>query len=145
MPFVQTLRRSCEKNKRAGREMAILLCEVPLKKYRERYPWKINISALFLVAIADLTHPLSNNRSSNRMIDRLFNLARGQLNMENEYFPRLSVYRRTKNERKNEYFPVVRISKNEERTCMAINVIIVQYNGGFLPDILLLTQGLIFL
>ena len=28
MPFVQTLR----KNKRVGREMAILLCEVPLNK-----------------------------------------------------------------------------------------------------------------
>ena len=35
MPFVQTLRCSCEK-KRAGREMAILLCEVPVNKDIER-------------------------------------------------------------------------------------------------------------
>ena len=39
MPFVETLRCSCEKIKKGylvGTEMAILLCEVPLNKDTER-------------------------------------------------------------------------------------------------------------
>ena len=38
------------------------------------------------------------------------------------------------------YYSVYDLKEKSERLCMVINIISAQYNGGFLPDIILLTQ-----
>ena len=38
------------------------------------------------------------------------------------------------------YYSVYDFKEKSERLCMVINIIIVKYNGGFLPDVILLTH-----
>ena len=59
MPFVQTVRCSCEKNKRVDREMTILLCEVPLNKDREIEGEKERQQQLAVELLVHSTHTKS--------------------------------------------------------------------------------------